>query len=135
MLAGSLRQESGRFATETNHLTNRSEPADTELGSQRRNTIPCSIRTGTGGTETDQERGDGGVELCCHRLHPPLVQMVSCGASVVVVLQEADGRGVALERLIREGINLERQINMVKEMERARQLVGDRELCDRPRRI
>ena len=43
--------------------------------------------------------------------------MVSCGASVV--LQEADGRGVALERLIREGINLEGQIVMLTEMERA----------------
>jgi hypothetical protein len=48
--------------------------------------------------------------------------MLSCGASVV--LQEADGRGVALERLIREGINLERQINMSKERSK---LVRDRE--------
>ena len=118
MLAGSKIRK-WKICDGNNNLTNRSEPADTELGSQRRNTTPCSIRTrtGTSGTGTDQERGDGGVELCCHRLHPQLVQMVSCGASVV--LQEADGRGVALERLIREGINLEGQINMLTEMERA----------------
>ena len=78
-----------------NHLTNRSEPADTELGS-----------AGAGGTGTGQKRGDGGVELCRHRLHPPLVQRLSFVAGAI--LQEADGRGVALERLVRERIDLQR---------------------------
>ena len=78
-----------------NHLTNRSEPADTELGS-----------AGAGGTGTGQKRGDGGVELCRHRLHPPLVQRLSSVAGAI--LQQADGRGVALERLARERIDLQR---------------------------
>lgn len=85
-----------------NHLTDRSEPADTELGSHDR-----SAGAGIGGTGTDQEGGDGGVELRRHRLHPPLVERLSSVASAVI-LEEADGRGVALERLIRERINLHR---------------------------
>ena len=92
-------QGSGRFVTATNHLTNRSEPADTELGSAGAGGDPD-------GTGTDQERGDGGVELCRHRLHPPLVQRLSFVAGAI--LQEADGRGVALERLVRERIDLQR---------------------------
>ena len=82
-----------------NHLTNRSEPADTELGS-----------AGAGGTGTGQKRGDGGVELCRHRLHPPLVQRLwlSYVAGAILQVQEADGRGVALERLVRERIDLQR---------------------------
>ena len=89
--------------TATNHLTNRSEPADTELGSAGAGGDPD-------GTGTDQERGDGGVELCRHRLHPPLVQRLwlSYVAGAILQVQEADGRGVALERLVRERIDLQR---------------------------
>lgn len=80
---------------------------------------PAASVPAAGTIAADQERGDGFVELCCHRLHPPPVQTLSCGAGVVLQDQEADGRGVALERLIREGINLQGQINMLEEMERA----------------
>jgi hypothetical protein len=93
-----------KICDRNNHLTNRSEPADTELG------------TGIGGTGRDQERGDGGVELRRHCLHPPLVQRVS-SAATAAVLEEADGRGVSLEGLIRERVNLPRS-NCFEETER-----------------